>query len=214
MSLFVLHFSLTLFWVMLIGHSWQDFAVGFVISTFIVIFGDNFWYADEDAEKKEDSDGVKAEILPSVKPPQIYPFFLFKTPRLLREEFRLIGWFLARTPAYFLLILFFIWELLRSTFEVMRYVINYKKEIHPAIIEVALDCQRDFEVILLSSLITLSPGTLTVDERFDEEHNHRYLYVHVLNMTDYDESVKDIKKLEHLILKTLRGRKYTKQEAK
>ena len=196
MSLFVLHFSLTLFWVTIIGHDWSDFLVGFLIGGAIVTFGDNFWYASHEDEES-DSEGFR-----------IYPIFLFRKMERLQNEFKMMGQFLVGIPLHLLLIIFFLGELLKSTTEVMRHVINYQHEMQSGIVEVKLDCTRDFEIILLSALITLAPGTLTVDERFDEETKTRYLYVHVLHMPDHSAAIKDVKKLEARILKTLYGKNY------
>lgn len=197
MSLFILHFSLTLFWVMIIGHEWYDFLVGFIIGGAIVTFGDNFWYANH----------VEADVESKGKF-RIYPLFIFLQRDYLQKEFRLMGRFLRRMPVQLLLIVFFLSELMKSTLGVMKRVIQYQSEIQSGIVAVELACDRDFEIVLLSALITLSPGTLTVDERFDEETQKRYLYVHVLHMPDHSAAIEDIKRLETRILQTLYGRNY------
>lgn len=198
MSLFILHFSLTLFWIMIIGNEWYDFIVGFMIGGAIVTFGDNFWYASHGEE-----DSVMEEKF------RIYPLFLFRKGEYLQSEFRRIGHFLRQLPAHVFLATLFLSELMKSTFEVMERVIKYRSEIQSGIVAVELASTRDFEIVLLSALITLSPGTLTIDERFDEETQKRYLYVHVLHMPDHSAAIEDIKRLERRILKTLYGRKYS-----
>ncbi len=197
MSLFILHFSLTLFWVMIIGHDIADFVVGFLIGGAIVTFGDNFWYASHGEDEAQSEEKFR-----------IYPFFLFKKRDYLQNEFKYMGHFLRQLPAHLFLTVFFIGELMKSTFEVMERVIKYRSEIQSGIVEVELASTRDFEIVLLSALITLSPGTLTVDDRFDEETQTHYLYVHVLHMPDHSAAIEDVHRLERRILKTLYGRKY------
>lgn len=196
MSLFVLHLSLMLFWVTLIGREWSDFLVGFLLGGAIVTFGDNFWYASHE-DNESDSPGFR-----------IYPVFLFKKREYLQTELWIMRHFLTRFPMHLALLVFFLGELMKSTFEVMERVIRYRSGIESGIVEVELACTRDFEVILLSALITLSPGTLTVDEHIDPETNIRYLYVHVLHMPDHKTAIISVKKLEARILRTLYGKNH------
>ncbi len=47
---------------------------------------------------------------------------------------------------------------------------------------------RDFEITLLANLITLTPGTLSVDVSEDRQ----VLYVHAIDCSDPDETRRDI----------------------
>lgn len=49
--------------------------------------------------------------------------------------------------------------------------------IHPQIVKIKVNVQSDFEINLISTLITLTPGTLVIDVE-DAEDQGSYLYVH------------------------------------
>jgi multicomponent Na+:H+ antiporter subunit E len=53
---------------------------------------------------------------------------------------------------------------------------------NPGIVAVPLDATSDAEITLLANLITLTPGTLSVDVSSDR----KVLYVHVMFVTDAD----------------------------
>jgi multicomponent Na+:H+ antiporter subunit E len=50
----------------------------------------------------------------------------------------------------------------------------------PAIVAIPLDLRGDLEITLLANLITLTPGTLSLDVSSDK----RVLYVHSMYVTD------------------------------
>ena len=56
----------------------------------------------------------------------------------------------------------------------------------PGIVAVPLDAKTDQEITLLANLITLTPGTLSLDV----SHDKRTLYVHAM-FVDSPESVRD-----------------------
>jgi multicomponent Na+:H+ antiporter subunit E len=49
--------------------------------------------------------------------------------------------------------------------------------IHPRIVKIKVNVRSDFEINLISTLITLTPGTLVIDVE-DAEEGGSYLYVH------------------------------------
>jgi multicomponent Na+:H+ antiporter subunit E len=60
---------------------------------------------------------------------------------------------------------------------------------------------RDFEITLLANLITLTPGTLSVDVSDDR----RLLFVHAIDCPDADKAVRDIRDgFERKILEAFR----------
>lgn len=86
--------------------------------------------------------------------------------------------------------LLFIWELMVSAVRVAAVVIrpNMTKAVRPAIVAVPISLKSDAEITLLANLITLTPGTLTVDVSPDKS----VLYVHALDMADRDALIADI----------------------
>jgi len=79
-------------------------------------------------------------------------------------------------------------ELLVSAWRVLVIVIQPKLDVQPGIILYPLRMQSDFQIALLSNLITLTPGTLTVDVSPDRSH----LIIHALNCRDPDAIRADI----------------------
>jgi multicomponent Na+:H+ antiporter subunit E len=69
---------------------------------------------------------------------------------------------------------FFLRELIHSNLRVAWDVINPKSRRKPGIVAVPLDVSTDIEITVLANLITLTPGTLSLDVSDDR----RVLYVH------------------------------------
>ncbi|HZG29002.1 MAG TPA: Na+/H+ antiporter subunit E [Ensifer sp.] len=86
------------------------------------------------------------------------------------------------------LTLLFFKELALSAFKVAVLVTRRRMDIKPGIFAFPLTVDRDFEITLLANLITLTPGTLSVDVSDDR----RFLYVHALDCADADAAIRDI----------------------
>lgn len=84
----------------------------------------------------------------------------------------------------------FLYELMVSAVRVALVVIrpDLSKAVRPAIVAVPLAVKSDAEITLLANLITLTPGTLSVDVSADKS----VLYVHALYMDDRDAMIADI----------------------
>ncbi|WP_332717164.1 Na+/H+ antiporter subunit E [Pelagibacterium mangrovi] len=89
------------------------------------------------------------------------------------------------------LALLFIVELALSAWRVAILVVspNMKKRLAPSIIAYPLTVTSDVQITLLANLITLTPGTLSVDVSEDRS----VLYIHVLEMHDREETIASIK---------------------
>jgi multicomponent Na+:H+ antiporter subunit E len=84
---------------------------------------------------------------------------------------------------------FFAWELLLANVRVALDVIRPRAQIRPAVVAIPLDVTRDVEILLLSMLINITPGSVTIDLSDDR----RTLYVHVMHMTTPENSRREIK---------------------
>ena len=84
----------------------------------------------------------------------------------------------------------FIAELVLSALRVARLVLrpDLNAHIRPAIIAFPLSVTRDAEITLLANLITLTPGTLSVDVSEDR----RFLYIHAIHVTDREAFIREI----------------------
>lgn len=73
-----------------------------------------------------------------------------------------------RIHAFLTLILFTIYELFKSSLQVAWDIVTPRQQSHPRIMTVPVDCVNRFEVMLLTSLISITPGTLFIDFNQDE----------------------------------------------
>jgi multicomponent Na+:H+ antiporter subunit E len=84
---------------------------------------------------------------------------------------------------------FFVWELLLANVRVAADVLRPRTEIQPAVVAIPLDVTTDGEILLLSMLINITPGSVTIDLSEDR----RTLYVHVMHMTSAQATRREIK---------------------
>lgn len=95
---------------------------------------------------------------------------------------------------------FFLYELANSNLKVARDVLSPKRFISPRIVAVPLDAKSDAEITLLANLISLTPGTLSLDVSDDK----KMIYIHAMYAENADETKRDIKDgLERWVLKLL-----------
>ena len=117
-------------------------------------------------------------------------FVLLITKRALGS-----GDYLTRLWRIFSFILFFLKELLLSSFRVAWEVITPDHKINPGVVGIELDEDiTDLQATLLANTITLTPGTLSLDIISDKDNpNKRILYIHAMYITDVKQLRKDIK---------------------
>lgn len=106
---------------------------------------------------------------------------------LIREQVGSLGYFEQGRKIISLFALF-VKELALSAWRVAKLVLSPSMELKPGIFAYPLTVERDFEITLLANLITLTPGTLSVDVSGDR----KFLYVHAIDCTDPDGLRKDI----------------------
>ena len=83
---------------------------------------------------------------------------------------------------------FFVWEIVIANLRVALDVVRGNR-IEPAVVAIPLDVTTDGEILLLSMLINITPGSVTIDLSPDR----RTLYVHVMHMTSVEASRREIK---------------------
>lgn len=83
----------------------------------------------------------------------------------------------------------FVRELLLSGWRVAKLVTSPRMDLKPGVFAYPLSVDRDFEITLLANMITLTPGTLSVDVSEDR----RTLYVHALDCSDVEASIAEIR---------------------
>lgn len=76
--------------------------------------------------------------------------------------------------------LFFLKELVMSSLWVMVQVLSPTFKMTPAVVAVPLDIQSDAGITLLGNLITLTPGTLTLEVADDQSQ----IFIHAMHVDD------------------------------
>lgn len=97
--------------------------------------------------------------------------------------------YLGRVYAAIKLTLIFLKELVLSNIAVLKVVLKPKLDMRPGIFAYETVLTKDWEITVLSSLITLTPGTLVIDVSDD----NKILYIHAMDIADVDEAIKSIK---------------------
>lgn len=103
----------------------------------------------------------------------------------LDREFARIGT-LRPVPKLLCVVL---WDILVSNFRVAAQVLGPEKKLTPGFIWVPLDIGNIHGIAALTSLITLTPGTVSSALSDDRRH----LLIHVLHLTDADALIAEIK---------------------
>jgi multicomponent Na+:H+ antiporter subunit E len=102
----------------------------------------------------------------------------------------------GQQPAYFKRVLlaarlgaYFLYELTVSSFQVAWDVMTPTHRSRPAIVAVPLDIEEPIQITVLANLISLTPGSLSLDVSPDR----KTLYVHEMFVDDPDETRTRIK---------------------
>ncbi|HSF31181.1 MAG TPA: Na+/H+ antiporter subunit E [Candidatus Tectomicrobia bacterium] len=97
---------------------------------------------------------------------------------------------------------FFMKELILANLRVAADVVTPTHYMRPRVIAVALDAKSDVEITALANLISLTPGTLTLDVSADR----RVLFLHAMYASDADLLRRELKEgMERRLLEVTRG---------
>ncbi len=96
-------------------------------------------------------------------------------------------------------ILFYIGEIVRSNVRVAYEVLTPSHNMKPGVIGLPLDSDSDAVISLLANLITMTPGTLSLDVSNDR----RMLYIHAMYIDDEEALRRDLKDLERRVIELL-----------
>lgn len=98
--------------------------------------------------------------------------------------------YFRKIPKVISFIIYFMKELIMSNLMLAYDILTPKDYMTPGIVAIELDAKTDFEITLLASLITLTPGTLSIDVSDDKSK----LYIHSVYIKN-----KDVELLKHSI---------------
>ncbi len=109
--------------------------------------------------------------------------------------------YFRKLPAAIFFIAFLVYELILANARVAYDVITPGPNRSPAVIGVPLDVTSDAEITLLANVITLTPGTLSLDLSADR----KTMYVHAMFADDPDAFRREIKRgFERRVLELMR----------
>lgn len=85
--------------------------------------------------------------------------------------------------------LFYLWELAASSARVAIDVLTPRLDVRPGVVRLPLQVRSNLEITMLANLISLTPGTLSLEVSED----NRFLYVHAMDV----ESPNDLRRELH-----------------
>ncbi len=109
--------------------------------------------------------------------------------------------YIKKIPKLISFIFYFLYELIVANLEVAYDIVTPRHMMKPSIIAVPTDAETEMEITLLANLITLTPGTLSLDVSTDK----KIIYVHSMYTTNAQEFIEQLKSgLERKLLEVMR----------
>lgn len=100
------------------------------------------------------------------------------------------------------LIVMFLYELLVSSVQVLKDIFTPQHLSNPAIIDMPLDVKSDAGILLVTNLISLTPGTLSIDVSEDR----KMLQLHVMFADDPEAVCRQLKQgMERWVIDAVEG---------
>lgn len=96
--------------------------------------------------------------------------------------------YIRRVWAFIKLSILFAVELTKANVDMVKVVLRPKLNHTPGIIAVRTKLESDIEISLLAALISLTPGTISMDFSAD----NKTIYIHAIDVEDEDEFRADI----------------------
>lgn len=127
-------------------------------------------------------------------------FFGYVALMVLQNQIPALKGYSRRIPRLVAFLAFFLKELVKSNIRVAYDVITPVWYMKPGVIAFPLEARSDMEIMFLSSVISLTPGTLSLDVSDDRQ----VLFIHAMFLQDEEQLRDDLKELERRILKIMR----------
>ena len=109
--------------------------------------------------------------------------------------------YFGKLPRVFGFVGYYFWELVKSNAIIAYDVLTPTHHMKPGVIGIPIEAKTDLEITVLANLITMTPGTLSLDISPDR----KTLYVHAMYIHDPEELRRDIKEnFEPRVLALLR----------
>lgn len=101
-------------------------------------------------------------------------------------------------------LLWYAWELVLSNAAVTRDVLTPGQGSSPIVVRYRTRCRSEFETVLLSVLITLTPGTLTLGAHHPGGGEGWEIVVHGMYFPDPDDLTASLHDMENHMLRAIR----------
>lgn len=88
--------------------------------------------------------------------------------------------YFQQVPRILELVFFFLGDLVRANFRMAAIILSPRMKLRPAVVAVPLILRSETAIILLTNMITLTPGTLSLDISTDR----RMIYIHTVYLDD------------------------------
>ena len=92
-------------------------------------------------------------------------------------------------------LLFYLFKVFQANFELAFYILSPRLKMKPGIMKIPVNLTHPQAILLLVNMITMTPGTLTMDVSEDKQ----FIFVHFLFLVDEEKKVREIKNIEKRI---------------
>lgn len=106
----------------------------------------------------------------------------------------------ARVPRFIGFIGFFLKELIQANLRVAFDIVTPPWHMKPGVIALPLSARTEMEITMVANLISLTPGTLSLDVSDDR----KVLYIHAMFLDDEEELRRNLKEMEQRALELFR----------
>ncbi len=119
---------------------------------------------------------------------------------LIEPQVEALQGYPARIPRILRFLGFFIKELLLANLKVAFDILTPPWHMQPGVIAMPLEARTELEITMVANLISLTPGTLSLDVSDDR----RVLYIHAMFLDDEEELRRNLKEMEYRALELFR----------
>jgi len=92
-------------------------------------------------------------------------------------------------------LLFYLYKVFQANIELAFHILSPRLKMQPGIMKIPVSLKHPQAILLLVNMITMTPGTLTIDVSQDK----RFIFVHFLFLVDEEKKVGEIKNFEKRI---------------
>ncbi|WP_355659762.1 Na+/H+ antiporter subunit E [Halomonas salifodinae] len=126
--------------------------------------------------------------------------FGYITLVLLEPQVEALKGYPARVPRIIRFIGFFIKELVQANLRVAFDILTPPWHMQPGVIAMPLKARTELEITMVANLISLTPGTLSLDVSDDR----KVLYIHAMFLDDEEELRRNLEEMERRALELFR----------